>query len=188
MNSTNRIEELRIGDIMIPMADYPCISPQSTIHEAIEILETSQLEVDGRSSLPRVLLVCDLPGHIAGTVRRRDIIRGLEPKHLLTRPLNYRKKLFDVGIDPNLSEMSHNRLVKGIREQAEKEVSTIMRPIQLALDYDDHIIKGFYEMVSYGVTLLPVLLNSKVVGVVRSVELFREMAHIVLAPDPQAED
>jgi predicted transcriptional regulator len=103
----------------------------------------------------------------------------------VTQPLNYRKKLFDVSIDPNLSEMSYDRMVKGIREQAKRPVSEIMRPIQVALDYQDHIIKGIYEMVGYGMTLLPVIKEGKVAGVVRSVELFREMAHIVLAPDPE---
>jgi predicted transcriptional regulator len=185
MSPSNRIEKLRIGDIMIPIEDYPCISPESTIREAIEALENSQLDVEGRISLPRVLLVFNRAGQLAGTVRRRDIMRGLEPKHLVTQPLNYRKKLFDVSIDPNLSEMSYDRMVKGIREQAKRPVSEIMRPIQVALDYQDHIIKGIYEMVGYGMTLLPVIKEGKVAGLVRSVELFREMAHIVLAPDPE---
>jgi predicted transcriptional regulator len=110
-------------------------------------------------------------------------MRGLEPKHLVTQPLNYRKKLFDVSIDPNLSELSYEAMVKGIHEQANKPVRSVMRPIQIALDFSDHIIKGVYEMVGYGMTLLPVMQDGKVVGVVRSVELFRELAHIVQAAD-----
>jgi predicted transcriptional regulator len=168
---------------MIPIGDYPSINPESTIKEAIEKMEQSQLEVDGRASLPRVLLVLEITGELVGTVRRRDIMRGLEPKHLVTQPLNYRKKLFDVSIDPNLSELSYEAMVKGIHEQANKPVRSIMRPIQIALDFSDHIIKGVYEMVGYGMTLLPVMKDGKVVGVVRSVELFRELAHIVHAAD-----
>lgn len=183
MSPTNRIERLRIGDIMIPLKDYPSVIPENTLKEAIEKMEQSQLEVEGRKSLPRVLLVMDATGELAGTVRRRDIMRGLEPKHLVTQPLNYRKKLFDVSIDPNLSELSFESIVKGVREQANKPVRAVMRPIEIALEHDDHIIKGVYEMVGYGLTLLPVMRKGKVVGVVRSVELFRELAHIVLAAD-----
>ena len=168
---------------MIPIGDYPSVIPENTLREAIIKMEQSQLEMEGRKSLPRVLLVLEATGELAGTVRRRDIMRGLEPKHLVTQPLNYRKKLFDVSIDPNLSELSYESMVKGIHEQANQPVRSIMRPIQIALDHDDHIIKGVYEMVGYGMTLLPVLKNSELVGVVRSVELFREMAHIVLAAD-----
>ena len=183
MNPSRRLETLRIGDIMIPIGDYPSISPESTLKEAIAEMEQAQLKVDGRTSLPRVLLVMEFTGELVGTVRRRDIMRGLEPKHLVTQPLNYRKKLFDVSIDPNLTELSYESIVKGVREQASQPVRSVMRPIQIALDFSDHIIKGVYEMVGYGMTLLPVMKDKKVVGVVRSVELFRELAHIVLAAD-----
>jgi CBS-domain-containing membrane protein len=183
LNPSQRIENLRIGDIMIPLGDYPTVTPDNTLRQAIEKMERSQLEVDGRKSLPRVLLVMEASGELAGTVRRRDIMRGLEPRHLVTRPLNYRKKLFDVSIDPNLSELSFEKIVKGVREQANQPVRGVMRPIEVALARDDHIIKGVYEMVSYGLTLLPVIHQGKVLGVVRSVELFRELAHIVLAED-----
>ena len=183
LSPSQRLETLRIGDIMIPIGDYPSVIPENTLKEAIEKMEQSQLEVDGRKSLPRVLLVLEATGELAGTVRRRDIMRGLEPRHLVTQPLNYRKKLFDVSIDPNLSELSYESMIKGIHEQANTPVRAVMRPIQIALEFDDHIIKGVYEMVGYGLTLLPVMQKSKVVGVVRSVELFREMAHIVHAMD-----
>jgi predicted transcriptional regulator len=183
LSPSQRLETLRIGDIMIPLGDYPTVTPENTLKEAIKKMEQSQLEVDGKKSLPRVLLVMEATGELAGTVRRRDIMRGLEPKHLVTQPLNYRKKLFDVSIDPNLSELSYETMIKAVREQANKPVRAVMRPIQVALDHDDHIIKGVYEMVGYGLTLLPVIQQGKVVGVVRSVELFRELAHIVLAAD-----
>ncbi|RLB54029.1 MAG: hypothetical protein DRI34_12615, partial [Deltaproteobacteria bacterium] len=157
MNPADRLEKLRIGDIMIPIDDYPRIGPQTTLREAMLALERAQLEVDGRKSLPRVLLVMDGAGKLLGTVRRRDIMRGLEPRHLVAQPLNYRKKLFDVSVDPNLAELSHDKTVNGIREQAGRQVREVMRPIEVAIETRDHIIKGIYEMVGYGLTLLPVL-------------------------------
>ena len=183
MNPADRLEKLRIGDIMIPIDDYPRIGPQTTLREAMLALERAQLEVDGRKSLPRVLLVMDGAGKLLGTVRRRDIMRGLEPRHLVAQPLNYRKKLFDVSVDPNLAELSHDKTVNGIREQAGRQVREVMRPIEVAIETRDHIIKGIYEMVGYGLTLLPVLEAGRVVGVVRSVELFRELSYIVLGED-----
>jgi len=176
-----RMEKLRIGEIMIPLKDYPTVSPATTLGEAMAVMKKSQLVVEGRKSLPRVLLVLDDQGRLKGTVRRRDIMRGLEPKYLVTQPLNYRKKLFDVSIDPNLSELSSDRVVKGIREQAGRPVSDVMRPIEIALDYEDHIIKGVYEMVGYGLTLLPVMKEGRLVGVIRTVELFSELTRVVLA-------
>jgi CBS domain-containing protein len=177
-NAIKRMETIRIGDIMIPLADYPKVSPEQTLKEAIHVMRGCQLDINGVKSLPRVLLVIDDQGRLRGSVRRRDIMRGLEPKFLVAKPLNYRKKLFDVSIDPNLSEMSHEKLVEGVRKQAELKVKKVMRPLNVYVDFDDHIIKGIYECVGYGITLLPVLKDKQVVGIVRSVELFRELALI----------
>ena len=180
MGRTDRIENLRIGDIMIPIAQYPRIGPKATLKEAMQLIEKTQLKVAGRSSLTRALLVLDDRKKLLGTVRRRDIMWGLEPKFLVSQPLSYRKKLFDVGVDANLAELSYDKTVRGILEQAERDISEIMRPIKATIEQNDHIIKGIYEMVSNRLTLLPVLHAEKVVGVVRSVELFGELAYIVL--------
>ena len=76
------MEAKRAGEIMIPLDKYPHVSRTSTIRETIAIMETSQLESGGRKSLPRTVLVFDEAGQLVGTVRRRDILRGLEPGFL----------------------------------------------------------------------------------------------------------
>jgi len=45
-------------------------------------MEEAEIEVEGRYSLPRVILVTDQKGQLVGHVRRRDILRGLEPSFL----------------------------------------------------------------------------------------------------------
>jgi len=179
MATQKGIQELRIGDIMIPLDGYPCVAADATIAEAMDVLATYQIDFGGQPSLPRVLLVFDVGEQLLGTVRRRDIMRALEPQHLVSRPLEYRKKLFDVAVDPNLTEMSYDRIVKGIVANSRRAVRSIARPVEAALDVDDHIMKGIYEMVSYGLTLLPVRERGRVVGVVRTVELFREVHRLV---------
>jgi CBS-domain-containing membrane protein len=126
-----------------------------------------------------VLLVFDAIEVLVGYVRRRDIMMGLEPKYLLVQPLEYRKKLFDVAVDPNLSELSYDRMIKGIREQASRPVSDVMQPIEAVLQADDHIMKAVYEMVSQDLTLIPVVDKKQLVGVVRSVELFHALVQVL---------
>ena len=180
IDPTERMRTVRVGDIMISLADYPKVILDCSLGDAIKIMEESQLEVRGIKSLPRVLLVFDRNNQLVGTVRRRDIMRGLEPKFLVTEPLSYRKKLFDVQIDPNLTELSHDRVVKEMRQQAKRLVEEVMLPIEVSVDHDDHILKAIYEVVRQGATLLPVFKDKKVVGVVRSVELFHELALLVV--------
>lgn len=168
-----------VKEVMIPVDKYPSVRDNATLREAIVKIEKAQLEVELRKSLPRVLLVFDEINVLVGTVRRRDIMRGLEPKFLLSKPLEYKKKLFDIAVDPNLAELSYDRVVGGIRDQANRPVSDVMRPIEGILDADDHVMKAVQEMVALDVTLIPVLESRRLIGVVRSVEVFHELAQLV---------
>jgi len=131
--------------------------------------------------LPRVLLVFNDENVLVGLLRRRDIMRGLEPNFLRHKEMDYRKKLWDVQIDPNLSEISYEKMIEGICEQTAIEVSTLMRPINAWVDCNDHMMKAIYEMVDNNLSILPVLDGDKVVGVLRSVEVFREAAEFVMS-------
>jgi len=169
----------RVKDVMIPVERYPSVRDNATLRDAIATIEGAQLEVDLRKSLPRVLLVFDEINVLVGTVRRRDIMKGLEPKYLLSQPLEYRRKLFDIAVDPNLSELSYDRMIRGIREQANRQVSDVMRPIEAILEAEDHVMKAIQEMVVSDVNLIPVLQNGQLVGVVRSVDVFHYLAQLL---------
>ena len=164
---------------MIPAERYPSVRDRATLREAVRIIETAQLEVALRKSLPRVLLVFDEIEVLVGYVRRRDLMRGLEPKFLVSQPLAYRKKLFDVAVDPNLSELSYDRVIRGLREQAERPVSDVMQPIETIINADDHVMKAAYEMVSLDLTLIPVVDSGRLVGVIRSVDVFHELSTLL---------
>ncbi len=169
----------RIREIMIPVTQYPSVRDNATLRDAIAVIVSAELEVDLKRSLPRVILVFDGIDVLVGYIRRRDIMRGLEPNFLVSQPLEYRQKLFDVSVDPNLSELTHDRVVNGIQSQADRPVSDVMRPLEATIDADDHVMKAVYEMVSLNVSLIPVLHEGHLVGVVRSVDVFRELAELL---------
>ncbi len=166
----------RVRDFMIPLEKFPAIRDNTTLLDAVRVMEEAQLEVDRRKSLPRVLLVHDEIGVFVGYVRRRDIMHGLEPEHLISEPLQYKKKLFDVGVDPNLSELSYDHLINQIKQHTDRPVSDVMHPIETTINADDHLGKAIYEMVTFNVSPIPVLDKGYVVGVIRSVDVFHEIA------------
>jgi CBS-domain-containing membrane protein len=174
------MENIRAKDVLIPIDQYPHIPYWFTLRQAMMLIETSELERDGRKSLPRVVLVFDEKYQLMGMVRRRDILRGLEPDFLSQKPISYRRKLFDVKVDPDLSEISFDKIIVGVRERAERPVSEVMIPIETTVDYEDHIVKVIYEMNQHDLSILPVLRDNKVVGVVRTVDVFHEIAKSVL--------
>jgi CBS domain-containing protein len=168
-----------VKDIMVPLEEYPCIAETLTLRDAIVEMAV-QIVKKKQSSLPRVALVFDDGFRdLRGMLRRRDIMRGLEPSFLGGASLEYRRKLFDVEIDPNLSELSHDKIVEGMRRRAERLVKDFMRPIKATIDHDDHMMKAVHEMVHHNTSLLPVLEDGSVVGVVRSVDVLSEIAVIL---------
>ena len=177
------MELKRVRDIMIPLEKSPWIRLQDTLRDAIEKMEDAQLEVGRRPSLPRVLLVFDHHDTLVGIVRRRDIMRGLEPDFLVSQPLEDRVKFFDVGIDGHLTELAGGltleEVVKGLREQSSRPVSDVMKPISTTLKPSDRLMKAVYEMVSLNESLIAVVDGDEVLGVVRSVDLLHALAELM---------
>jgi len=167
------------GEIMIPLQDYPHIPYWFTLRQAVVEIEKSVIEFRGQKSLPRALLVFDEKYNLVGTVRRRDLLRGLEPKFLRTMSISYRKQLFDVEADPNLVDISSGKVGQAMKEQSAHPVSEIMQPIVSTVDYNDHLAKVIYKMLSKDLHLLPVLSDQEIVGVVRSVDVFHEVAKML---------
>lgn len=168
------------GELIIPLDEYPHIPYWFSLRQTIAELESSIIESEGQRSLPRWVLVFDEKYQLMGTVRRRDILRGLEPAFLSSRPAEAKKDMYSIGIDPNLSEFSYDHLLDGMRKQAERPVSDVMIPIKTTLDYDDHLVKVIYEMVDHNVSMIPVLKDGRVVGVVRSTDVLREVVKMIL--------
>ena len=133
-----RIETLRVREVMIPLAAYPKVSARTTLRKAMKVLHEAQLDVRGRKSLPRVTLVLDEEDRLVGVCRRRDILRGLEPKSLLTQPLDYRKKLFNVAADPHLAAMLRGHWSEGLAEQAE-----FQSPVKLRTQLRHRVLSKF---------------------------------------------
>ena len=174
------MENIRAGDVMVPLDKYPHIPYWFTLRQAIVEMESSELEIAGRRSLPRMLLVFDEKYRLMGMARRRDIMKGLEPEFLREKPLQNRKKLWDLQVDPDLSELSYGKVIDAVKRLADQKIGDVMLPIEATVDFDDHIVRVIYEMNKHNLSLLPVLKDDGVVGVVRSVDVFHEVAKLLM--------
>jgi len=177
------MKKIKAGDIMIPLDKYPHIAHWFTLRQAMAEMEHSVLDIGGRKSLPRVVLVFDEKYQLLGMVRRRDILRGLEPDFLIEKSLEERKKMFDFSpesAESYLSLVSFEKIMEGVLTRAERPVSEVMIPIVGTADFNDHIVKVVYEMNANKFSLLPVLKDGRVVGVVRTVDVFHEFAKVLL--------
>ena len=137
----------------------------------------AQIERRGRQSLPRVLLVFDEKEELVGTVRRRDIMRGLLPKFMSKEDPHQTQTHFehDMGGDLLLSELFKDTKHKLLSRNANEEVALIMQPIEITADADADLIELVKLMMKNEFHFLPVMENHHVIGVVRTVEVLNQI-------------
>ncbi len=158
---------------MIPMEKYPYVSHWTTIRQTMETMEKAVFEVGDRKSLARVALVFDEQYKLLGMVRRRDILRSMEPDFLVGQLALAFK---ETPVKPGQPLAFPDKLEAFVKKQLEQPVSTIMKRINTAVDYDDNIVEVAARMVAADQSLLPVLRKGEVVGVIRTVELIHQLA------------
>lgn len=174
------MQKIRASDIMIPLDKYPHIPYWYTLRRAIVEMEKSEIEIAGKKSLPRVVLIFDEKYQLLGMARRRDILKGLESELWEGGAEGSASHFFGAKADPNLFEILSDKWIKGLKERAERPVSDIMLPITATVEHDDHIMKIIYNMVEKNLSLIPVVKDKRIVGVVRSVDVFHEVAKLIL--------
>ncbi|MFC1561557.1 CBS domain-containing protein [candidate division KSB1 bacterium] len=158
----------KVSDIMIPLDAYPHVPYWFTLRQSLIVFSKARLEIDNTISLPRAILVFDKEYKLLGMVRRRDIFRGFGREF----PTVNTEKIED----PDFVE----KVAENLKSISSKQVLDVMVPIKKTANWDEYITGALHKMVDNEVSILPVLQDDKVVGVVRSVELLDEISSLVL--------
>ncbi len=173
------MHETTAEDLMIPLDKYPRIRFYKTIKDAISLFFHSELKIDGKTSLTRAILVFDNYNKMVGMVRRRDIMRGFQSKDFFGHKAHHPKMIFEIKDDPELLEIGFERLQHIIKEKGDQPVSEVMVGVTHTVNHDDHMIKIIYKMCDQQYSLLPVLWEGEVIGVIRTVEVMNEIGKIL---------
>ena len=161
----------RVKELMIPLEDYPHIPYWFTLRQAMAIVREANIKFEG-SFEPRAVLVFDEKYQLMGILTLRDIIRGLEPRFMQESGL--------IKGDPNLALLMGDLFGPGMREASQKPVSEVMSPIKITVQGSDPIAKAIFLMIKEGVGMMPVIQDSKVAGMIRLSDLFKEISDMVL--------
>jgi predicted transcriptional regulator len=170
----------KVKEIMIPLSKYPHIPYWFTIRQAIVEMEKSELDIDGRKSLPRGVLVFDEKYRLMGVVRRRDILKRLEPEVLEDSSANAGNKAAENKEDNRTDQVVPIGWVTEMKKRGEHQVSEIMMPINVTINSEEQLVNAINRMVDNDLSIIPVMKDDKVVGVVRSVDVFHEIAKLML--------
>lgn len=169
------MRSLTARDLMIPLETYPWVNARCTLKEAARTLETTQLEVGGITSMPRLLLVFDDDGALVGMVRRRDILRGLGPDLFMALETEVPAAIFPVDADPNLIELLTHAEFEKLEENAQRPVSDVMQDVAGTVTADETMVSVLQRIARDNYYLLPVLDDGKVIGVVRTVDVLNRV-------------
>ena len=162
------MEIKKVGDIMIPLDAYPHVPYWFTLRQALMVFLKAQLTIEGGKSLPRAILIFDKEYKLMGIVRRRDIFRGLGAREIPDK---------QVIMD---SPEKAKDIVLQLKDRSAKQLIDVMIPVKNTVSRDELVTDAVYKMVENEASLLPVLEDEKIVGVVRSVEMLDEIAALVL--------
>ncbi len=175
----NGMDEITAESLMIPLDSYPHVPYWFTLRQAIVEMEKTQLEVEGRKSLPRVVLVFDEEYRLIGMVRRRDILRGMSPDAL--QEAIERRGEHDPGLmrDRRPAEPSKETNLDEIRKRAERPVQEVMTPIRISVPHDARLMEIIQVLVVNDSSLVPVLKDNLVSGVIRSTDVLHAIGKLI---------
>ena len=160
-------------DVMVPLDDYPHAFDTQSLREAVKLLETRQIQFGGQTSMPRILLVFDTNNQLLGSVRRRDILRGLEPDFHHELETTHPEAHIKSEIDPNLSDLAGEDISERLEHRLERPIGEVVRELGGRVDVDDSLMKVARELVGADSHIAAVLDDGDVIGVVRTLDLLR---------------
>lgn len=158
-------------DLMVTLDNYPHVTADCTLRDALDVISTAHIEMHGDESLPRILLVITEDDELLGLIRRRDILHGLSPRWFFKADAQHPEAVFDVSLDENIGEILADKVLSRFRDRSDLSIEEYVQKISGTVKPDTSLIKLVNIMVKEGYHMLPVVSDGHVLGVVRSVEV-----------------
>ena len=174
------MKEITAEDLMIPLDRYPHIPYWFTLRQAMAEMDKSQLEVDGRQSLPRMVLVFDEEYRLMGLVRRRDILKGIIPNRPRESSETDGEYAPSFRRDTPAHTMPLAEAIEHVIQRSEQRVSEVMVPIRCSVNHDTSLMQVVEVLIDHDTSLIPVLKDQSVVGVCRSVDILHTIVGLIL--------
>ncbi len=155
------------GDFAIPLEMYPHLREDQTLNEAIGVIRSFTCEDHLQFS---ELLILNDKEQLIGRLTVHEILQGLEP-----RLLKKKNKMGFEGLEadyPNLAILWEESFFRQCRKRGGRPIKEFMSPIKTTVKATDSLLKVLYIMMHENENSLPVLEKKKIVGVVRSKEVF----------------
>jgi len=172
------------GEIMIPLERFPQLPYWFTLRQAMAELDRVVDDVMKRHCphCPcRLVLVFDAQNQLLGILRQQDILRGLKPEIVADHTQHHTERLFDVKVDPNLYKFyGDDRALTMLQERIERPIGDFARPIEVMLNYDDHLLQAIGLMIDRDLDFIPVLRDNRIAGIVTVLDVLQQTTELLI--------
>lgn len=158
---------------MVRLQDYPHARQSQTLAEAARMLTSRPIETGDVTSMPRVLLVFDDDDQLLGCVRRRDILRGIEPEFHDALDTAHPEAHVQPQIDPNLADLVPTLEPARLARRLDRPIGEVVHELRAEVDAGDSLTKVARALVGQDTHIAAVLHDGTVVGVVRTLDVLR---------------
>lgn len=164
----------RVRDILVPLTEYPNIRDTASLRDAFSVLQ----DAFAKGRRYRHILVLDDSGHLVGLLGIRDILHGIFPDYL--RSDEHRHFEGPHPEFPALTVIWQETYAATCKEAASNRVKSFMDKVRATIKQDAPLTLAAYLMVINDISMLPVVDDSRVVGVIRMVDVFNNAAEVIL--------
>jgi CBS domain-containing protein len=176
---------MTVEDIMVPIAEYTTVSQEATLYEAIVALGNAQVAFDQAHYNHRAVLVLDDDRQVVGKLSQMDVIRGLEPGY---RNKDNFPEITHWGLSrETVATMMHDLQLwqEPLKDICRKSASIHVRDIMYTpeegeyVDQEASLNEAIHQLVVGHHQSLLVLKANRVTGILRLVDVFSALLHIV---------
>lgn len=174
------MNEKVVKDLMVPLDDYPVVSQDATLLEAILEFEAAQKKRDRGRQPHRAVLVVDENGKVIGKLGQLAFLKALEPQRNILSDMS-RLSVAGVSSEFISSMMSHYRFFQDSLSDLcfrarNIKVRDVMLPVTVSIDANAPLGEAIYKIVAEQTLSILVTRGEKIIGLLRLSDLCQEVA------------
>lgn len=176
-----------VKNLMVPASEYVTVFKETTLHEAVAVLEKAQADFDPERHRHRGILVYDENNKIVGKIGQIDVLRALEPKY---DEIMKSDTFVRTGLSPMYQKsmieqyMLWNKPLNDIcRKASELKVESFMQaPTEGEyIDENASLDKAIHQFIMGCHLSLLVTRQGEIVGILRLIDVFMEIVDNIKA-------
>ena len=165
-------KKLVVGDIVIPLDNYPKLNENQSLQEAIQTFMSFRAGQQDRLRYAGLLVVND-KNQLVGKLSLVNIMHGLVPR--LVDATNVEKFEGKEVEYPNLAFLYEDSTFGDCKKHQAKPIKPLMEDISLSFSSDTHILKALAMMTHRDEYNVPVTKDGIIIGILCLEEIFNTM-------------